>query len=95
MGMENELPKRKKNRLENFDYSSCGAYFLTICTSGRRNYFWNSVGATIGRPYDVAGGATVEGIYHKTYWSFHLAKAILRSCHKKPQGLRRTHEIHL
>lgn len=48
-----ELPKRKKNRLENYDYSSCGAYFITICTIERRNYFWDSVGATIGRPQDV------------------------------------------
>ena len=46
-------PQRKKNRIEHYDYSSCGAYFITICTSGRRNYFWNSVGATIGRPQDV------------------------------------------
>ena len=51
--MQNELPSRKKNRLENYDYSSKGAYFLTICTLERRNYFWNDVGATIGRPQDV------------------------------------------
>ena len=51
--MENEFPMRKKNRLENYDYSSCGAYFLTICTKERRNCFWKNVGATIGRPQDV------------------------------------------
>ncbi len=51
--MEKELPKRKPNRLENFDYSSNGAYFITICTKNRHNYFWNTVGATIGRPQDV------------------------------------------
>ena len=51
--MENKLPTRKRNRLENYDYSSSGAYFLTICTSERRNYFWDNVGATIGRPHDV------------------------------------------
>lgn len=51
--LEDKLPIRKKNRLENYDYSTCGAYFLTICTSARRNYFWNKVGATIGRPQDV------------------------------------------
>ena len=27
---------RKRNRLENYDYSSSGAYFITICTAGRR-----------------------------------------------------------
>ena len=51
--MENDIPKRKKNRLENYDYSSCGAYFITICTLERRNYFWKNVGAIIDRPQDV------------------------------------------
>ena len=51
--MEKKLPKRKRNRLENFDYSSCGAYFITICTLKKQNYFWNNVGATIGRPQDI------------------------------------------
>ena len=51
--MDKNLPKRKPNRLRDFDYSSCGAYFITICTKERRNYFWNTVGATIGRPQDV------------------------------------------
>ncbi|MEG1016565.1 MAG: transposase [Oscillospiraceae bacterium] len=30
-----ELPKRKKTRLEGYDYSSNGAYFVTICTYNR------------------------------------------------------------
>jgi hypothetical protein len=47
---EKELPKRKDIRLKNYDYSSSGGYFLTICTLERRNYFWANVGATIGRP---------------------------------------------
>ena len=51
--MDKEWPSRKRNRLKHYDYSSCGAYFITICTSDRRNYFWNGVGATIGRPQDV------------------------------------------
>ena len=51
--MEIEKPRRKKNRLENYDYSSCGAYFITVCTLERRNYFWKNVGAIIDRPQDV------------------------------------------
>ena len=47
------MPKRKKNRLENYDYSSCGAYFITICTLNRNNYFWENVGAIIDRPQDI------------------------------------------
>jgi len=30
------LPQRKPTRLENFDYSTAGAYFLTICTKERK-----------------------------------------------------------
>lgn len=44
-------PRRKKNRLENHDYSSCGGYFVTICTAKRRNYFWKNVsGAYFANP---------------------------------------------
>ena len=50
---EKELPKRKRNRLENYDYSSCGAYFITVCTLERQNYFWENVGAIIDRPQVV------------------------------------------
>ncbi len=32
-------PKRKNQRLKNFDYSSNGWYFITICTKNRENYF--------------------------------------------------------
>ncbi|MBQ3040230.1 MAG: transposase [Clostridia bacterium] len=39
-----ELPKRKQNRLENFDYSSYGAYFITICTKNRRKILSSIVG---------------------------------------------------
>ena len=30
-----ELPVRLRNRLENYDYSQNGAYFITICTKNR------------------------------------------------------------
>ena len=30
------MPERKPNRLVNFDYSTEGAYFITICTHQRR-----------------------------------------------------------
>ena len=39
-----DLPKRKRNRLQNFDYSSNGAYFVTICTEGRRKTLCEIVG---------------------------------------------------
>ena len=31
-----ELPKRKSLRLPKYDYSSCGLYFVTLCTHGRK-----------------------------------------------------------
>lgn len=55
-----EYPKRKNLRIESFDYSSAGAYFVTVCTANRKNLFWdnvkiscNSVGADSIRPQDV------------------------------------------
>ena len=33
---QNNYPKRKHPRLDNYDYSSAGAYFITICTENRR-----------------------------------------------------------
>ena len=35
--MKNDLPSRKNLRLQNFDYGKHGAYFITICTSGRKH----------------------------------------------------------
>ena len=39
--------------MENYDYSSYFAYFITICTLRRKNYFWKNVGAIIDRPQNV------------------------------------------
>ena len=65
--MNDNIPKRKPNRLREFDYSSVGAYFITICTQERRNYFWNNVGATIGRAQETelsSTGKIVEEAVH-------------------------------
>ena len=45
-----DLPKRKINRLCDYDYNSPGAYFITLCTQNRKNFFWTDVGASIARP---------------------------------------------
>ena len=34
--MKGNLPQRKHPRLEKYDYSSSGAYFITICTQNRK-----------------------------------------------------------
>ena len=63
--MEN-LPKRKPNRMADHDYSTSGAYFITIGTANREKLFWNDVGADIIRPQDVplsfAGNIAEQGI---------------------------------
>lgn len=48
-----EQPKRKLNRLTEYDYSTPNTYFITICTGNRRNLFWMDVGAVIDRPKNV------------------------------------------
>ena len=45
-----ELPKRKPNRLKNFDYSSAGAYFVTACTEDRKCLLGKIVGEDIILP---------------------------------------------
>ncbi|PJC30817.1 transposase [Candidatus Roizmanbacteria bacterium CG_4_9_14_0_2_um_filter_36_12] len=37
--MVKTIRQRKPNRLKNFDYSSSGWYFVTICTKNRQEYF--------------------------------------------------------
>ncbi|MBR6791761.1 MAG: hypothetical protein IKM49_01380, partial [Ruminococcus sp.] len=32
---------RKKLRLEKYDYSRNGAYFVTVCTKNKQQYFWD------------------------------------------------------
>lgn len=39
-----ELPKRKQTRLKGYDYSTPGAYFVTICTKGRKELLSKIVG---------------------------------------------------
>ena len=38
----NDLQKRKPIRLEEYDYSDVGAYFVTICTKNRENILWET-----------------------------------------------------
>ena len=49
-----ELPKRKINRLKEYDYSQPNAYFITICTKNKEKLFWENVGASIARPDNIA-----------------------------------------
>ena len=51
-----DLPKRKNNRLNNYDYSRNGAYFITICTKDRKKTLSEIVGDDahiVPKPYDA------------------------------------------
>ena len=52
-----ELPKRKPNRLPDFDYSTPGAYFITICTENRKPILGEIVG---GGAFDATYAAPTK-----------------------------------
>ena len=58
------LPKRKPNRLADYDYSSNGAYFITICTKNKECILSRiTVGTSIARPQEIvltSTGAVVD-----------------------------------
>ena len=61
-----DLPRRKPNRLRDYDYSLPGCYFVTICTKDRQHLLWKEavpamgVGAAFGRPLLSRVGELVE-----------------------------------
>ncbi len=51
---EKTLPQRKPTRLKNFDYSTTGAYFITICTDKRQQILSRIVGVDVlGDPKNI------------------------------------------
>ena len=56
MDKEKEIPQRKHPRLKHYDYSSPGAYFITICTQNRRCVLSHIV----GRGLAPADACTIE-----------------------------------
>ena len=53
MDKNKEFPIRKKNRLQNYNYRSCGVYFITLCTDKRRPILSRIVGDDVlGGPYN-------------------------------------------
>ena len=65
--MEKELPKRKHPRLKKYDYSSAGAYFITICIDRRKcllSRIKNFNDASVGRGL---APAVTKGIEYTKY----------------------------
>lgn len=56
---ENALPKRKPTRLQNFDYSNEGIYFITICAQHRKHRFSYIVGEGFSLPSLSAEGKII------------------------------------
>ena len=47
------LPVRKIIRIPDYDYSTPGAYFITVCTAERAKILWDGVGADTIRPQNL------------------------------------------
>ena len=73
----NAFPSRKSIRIEDYDYSTPGAYFITICTVNREKIFWDSVGADIIRPYGVNGSWVNETVGFQANRQTHMAEILL------------------
>ena len=68
MRMEKDFPKRKRLRLKDFDYSTTGAYFITICTKDRKMLF-SPVGA------DSISARLIERTFLETIRRYSCAEA--------------------
>jgi len=60
--MEEKLPVRKRLRLPDYDYSSPGAYFITICTQHRRCILSRISRNTVGAIHESPAKLTPCGI---------------------------------
>ena len=62
MDNDKDLPKRKSTRLKNFDYSSVGAYFVTICVRDRMQILSEIVRTDLTSADKAIGIAVGEGL---------------------------------
>ncbi len=69
-----ELPKRKPTRLKDYDYSSEGAYFITICSHNKQCIFSQVVGAIHESPEIVLNenGKIINDIIRKLNDRFNI-----------------------
>ena len=76
----NTLPKRKTIRPTDHDYSTPGAYFITICTANRQKIFWSDRRGELCSPARLPMshiGKIVEAEIHKldtVYDAVHVDK---------------------
>ncbi len=84
--MECCLPKRKHPRLKDYDYSTAGAYFITICTHNRRCLLSHVVGrglAPAETQYTTYGQIAKEQLYllEKRYPSLKIDQYVIMPNH--------------
>ena len=85
---EKQFPKRKNIRLQNYDYSSEGGYFITICVEDRKNLLSTVVGGDdLGAPKQIIlkpyGKITEKYILsiEKAYYSVKVENYIIMPNH--------------
>ena len=49
----NNQPKRKQIRIVDYDYSTPGAYFITVCTANREKRFWSECRGELSSPANI------------------------------------------
>ena len=80
-----DLPVRKNIRLEGYDYSQAGCYFVTICVKGGHELLWEQalVGARIARPLSSIGEAAKRAIENISvaYQAVHVDKYTIMPNH--------------
>ena len=76
--MENAFSERKDIRLKNYDYSTAGAYFVTVCTAERRCLL-----SKINAPADgnIVGDGASPSPTNKMLP--HIISTFKRFCHKE------------
>ena len=67
MDSNNGFPKRKSTRLKGFDYSTTGAYFVTICIKDRNQILSEIVKAPVTPTAEVVNPAVGEGLAPPEY----------------------------
>ena len=79
-----EFPERKNIRLKNYDYSSAGYYFVTICVKDWHMMLGDVVGAASCRPQLTDIGSIVEteiSTLSRTYANVEINKYVIMPNH--------------
>ena len=78
--MDFPIPMRKRNRLQDYDYSRGGAYFITICSLHKKCIFGAVIGSEIEpRMCLNALGETVDAFIRKIP-TYYPTVAVVRHC---------------